>query len=102
MDGYVTQLRKVLNASCKTIPEENFHTILEMLWYVYSVYFPLDSKNIVKKMEELEDVMNRLPQKKKRRLIAKVEELCMEHERAAFASGIQAGVQLMMELLEEE
>ena len=102
MDAYIRQLKNYIKMTRKSIPGNNFHTILELVWYFHSMYYPINSEGITKKMEELEDITKQLSRKKKHHLVAEVVELCLEHERAAFVSGLQVGAQLMMETFEKE
>ena len=81
---------------------EDFQTLTEMLWYFYTQYDPIEPETIREEAEGLEPIMKSLSQKRKRKMIRSVMNLCIEHERVSFARGVQVGAKLVMELLDEE
>ena len=101
-----------MNIFCKALCEairdnpmqfeaKSFHTMLEFLWYFYTQYFPISDDSIRSSFDELEYILKTLSHKRKRKLLHHIHHLCCEYERTAFIHGLQAGAQLMLEIINE-
>ena len=76
----------------------NIDSVLELLWYRYRKDYPIDNEELRVKTQELEPFIKPLSERRKLHLRYRIYELRAEHEREAFISGVQAGVQLILEL----
>ena len=73
-----------------------------MLWSIYTIYYGMNSEKINAGFAEIEEAAGQLSQKRKRRLMRLVGDLCVEHEKNAFIEGIRVGSRLMLKLQEGE
>lgn len=73
--------------------------ILEKVWHFYTFDHPIDNEITHNKLMDLETLLQNLSQKRKRRVVREVLDLCVEHEREAYISGIRLGAKLMLEIL---
>lgn len=102
MDQSFQKLKEFVKMRTKHVDENGFSSLLEMLWYFHTAYYPIDNDAIDRKFAELEPILEKLSQKRKHRVLAEVIDLCVEYERAAFISGIRVGVQLVQETFEAD
>lgn len=86
----------------KTVGMENEHPFLETIWKYHAVHSSVTDESIQKKINMIMPHLKTLSQKKKRIIMARIVDLCVEHERAAFMEGIRVGGRLMMEIKEED
>ena len=78
--------------------DRDIHSMLEMLFFYYTEFNPLDSHQIQAIFVELEHLFQHLSPGEVDTAFDKICELCLEHERAAFREGFHVGVRLIMEL----
>lgn len=79
----------------------SYQSTLDLLWYLYTQHHPVSDDSIQVQFDELSEVLQPLSQKRKRRVLFRVHQLCYTHERISFTYGLQAGAQLMVELLDK-
>ena len=97
----ISGIKEFVTQSAKSAGEQEC-PLLEMLWCNYTIYYGTASEKINDGYAEIEEVTERLSQKKKRRLRRLVYDLCVVHEKIAFMEGIRVGSRLMMELRGED
>ena len=85
----------IQSAACM---EEQECSLMEMIWRSYTIYHGISSEKIDAGFLEVETAISQLSQKRKRRVMRLIGDLCVEHERLAFIEGIRAGSRLVLEL----
>jgi len=76
----------------------NFDSFLDMLHTVYTESNPVDSEEIRQGFASLRPILNELSPEAADILFAQVCDLCLLHEKTAFAHGLTAGLYLHTEL----
>lgn len=99
MEVDLGQLKAFAAMQSKEKKKEEQDTLLDALWYFYMEHHPVDNEMIQARFEGLEEILQKLSQKRKYRMIRTVADLCVEHEREAYVSGLRVGARLMVEIL---
>lgn len=96
MQNYI----KALQDYCKQNPlnTDNAKSILELLYWHYAEYNPVDSKEIRDGFARIRQQYSHLSLEEFDPIFTTVSDLCVEHERRAFLEGLRLGVTLMTEL----
>ena len=81
---------------------KNTASLTEMLCLFYAFYYPVDEEKIQEKLDGLESVWKGISRRKQRVLCRMIWELCSEHERTGFLTGVKVGAQMMVEVLDAE
>ena len=98
LEHYQHKIREFVRESVHKNERKELSSVLEMLWYIYRSYNPVEVDCTSEESGELELVTKPLAQKRKRRLRRLICEMMVTQVHTAFISGIQTGAQLMMEL----
>ncbi len=95
---------KALQDYCKQNPPNtgNAKSILELLYWHYAEYNPVDNKEIRDGFARIRQRYSHLSLEEFDPIFTTVSDLCVEHERRAFLEGLRLGVTLMTELTEKE
>ena len=78
--------------------DKDIHTILDALFYVYQDLNPTDSEEIKACFSRLNDILGKLPLRECDKVWNLTCQLCTEHARSAFQTGVQVGAKLITEL----
>ena len=95
---------KALQDYCKKNPPNtgNAKSILELLYWHYAEYNPVDNKEIRDGFARIRQRYSHLSLEEFDPIFTTVSDLCVEHERRAFLEGLRLGVTLMTELADDE
>ena len=99
MTPYISQIKSYLKIA-SFHEEDTFHSLLEMLWYYYTTFYPINNDIFEDRIHALTPVLESLSKKRQRKLVNAVVRLCSEQEKAAFLAGLRVGVMLILEILE--
>lgn len=100
MTAYIQEIKSYLNITPLPRESSQFDSLLKMLWYFYSLYYPVNCSTIEEELQCLEPILKALSRKRHRKLIYTVANLCAQHEQAAFLEGIRVGAMLILEISE--
>ena len=96
MNPYMKQLETHL---AQYILEGNdVESVWEMLYWCYTECYPINNEEIRKGFRDLESCLPRLTLEQDDKVTNLISILCLEHEKAAFYAGLQAGTRLVLEL----
>lgn len=98
MSIHITQVFDYLEAHPLTKYEGEFDSLLEMLHYIYTAANPIVTDTIREGFRDVGHILQRLSVEEDDALHARICDLCLEHERLAFAHGITVGMYLMTEI----
>lgn len=98
MNRYIENLRSFLKEQAPCFGYDDANSILQMLYYYYTVANPIDNAVVRCRFKALNDVLYRLPAAENDAILSITSDLCAEYERQAFLDGIQVGVRLFQEL----
>lgn len=94
----VEQVLDYIDAHPLRFHDGSFTNFLDLLYDVYVESNPVDLQEIRQGFAILRPILNKLPGDDAERLFAQVCDLCLLHERTAFAHGLTAGLYLHTEL----
>ena len=97
MDTQTAQIVKWMEENISA--QMNVHWLLDNLVSHYSNQNPLDNEVIREKASAIELILRALSQKRERKLLRTMRELCREYRETAFCDGVCLGIRLMVELL---
>lgn len=100
MNRYIENLKAFLAKQAPNFGYDDASSILEMLYYYYTLANPVDNAVIRCQLKELDDVLRKLPQEDMDAVFDLSSGLCAACERQAFIDGIQVGIRLYTELAE--
>ena len=98
MNPYIENLKAFLAEQTPCYGYDDAESILEMLYYYYTVANPVDNAVIRCQFKDLNDILKRLTYEENEAVFARTGDLCVSHERQAFLDGIQVGMRLFVEL----
>lgn len=98
MNEYITQLKRFLKNQYICAEAGAFHSVLELIWFFHTRYYPIDSEAIRQKFDAASPILDTLSRKRRHQLVNVMVELCIEHEHAAFLEGLRVGAQLYTEI----
>ncbi len=98
MISCIEKLKSLLAEQTPCYGYDDAHSILEMLYYYYSVSNPIDNAVIRCQFKELHDALHRLSIQESDTLFEVTGQLCASHERQAFIDGVKVGMRLFLEL----
>ena len=75
------------------------NSVLTMLYECYSENYPYDNEQIRSGFSELYKQMNGMPLQEVDKIVYPVCTLCRDHERSGFAHGVQVGIMLFHEIM---
>lgn len=98
MNPYIENLKAFLAEQVPCFGYDDAGSILEMLYYYYTVANPVDSAVIRCQLKALNDLLRRLPVADCDAVFDATANLCASYERQAFLDGIQVGLRLFTEI----
>lgn len=98
MNRYIESLKSFLTQQSPGFGYDDANSILEMLYYYYTVANPVDNALIRCQFKELDGILSRLSVAENDEVFSLTSALCMAHERQAFLEGIHVGMRLFSEL----
>lgn len=98
MNRYIENLKSFLKEQAPCFGYDDANSILQMLYYYYTVANPIDNAVVRCQFKALNDVLRRLPAAENEAVFSITCDLCAAHERQAFLDGIQVGVRIFQEL----
>ena len=99
MNSYIKKLRHYLASFAVDCDNPDIETVLDFLWYSYTMEHPIYSETIKQSFQNLEPVFDSLTLEHADLLFAEVCSLCQEHEKLAFLEGLHLGAKLVQELM---
>lgn len=100
MNRYIENLKSFLAEQAPNYSYDDINSLLEMLYYYYTISNPVDNAVIRCQFKELNDVLCHLSLKEIDAVFALTGDLCVAYERQAFLDGIHVGARLFSELNE--
>ena len=101
LNDCVKALYEAIRNQSSSFDGVSYQTTLELLWYLYTQHHPVSDDSVQAQFDELSEILQPLSQRRKRRVLFRVQQLCHEHERISFTFGLQTGAQLMLEILDK-
>lgn len=98
MNRYIENLKSFLAEQSPCFGYDDANSILEMLYYYYTVANPIDNALIRCQFKELKDTLCNLSLSQFEAIFSITGDLCVSHERKAFLDGIHVGLRLFDEL----
>lgn len=98
MNRYIENLKAYLAEQSPNYGYDDANSILEMLYYYYTVANPVDNTVILCQFKELNSILRHLPYSENEAIFSLTGNLCAAHERQAFLDGIHVGIRLFSEL----
>lgn len=98
MDLYIQSLKKYLAENQPNYGWCDAATLLEMLYYYYTSDNPVDNDRIKKQFQQADQILCQLSLEDNNSIFLLTSDLCEEHAKQAFLSGIQVGMRLFTEL----
>lgn len=98
MNNYSKAINRYLDTQSPDYGLPELHSLLEHLWYTYTIHNPIDSPAIRQSFRDLEPLFSALPFQEANDLFDTIADLCTTYEKAAFMEGIHVGVRLSAEL----
>lgn len=98
MNRYIENLKSFLAEQTPCFGYDGAESLMEMLYYYYTVANPIDNAVICCQFKELNDILRRLTVEENDGIFDVVSDLCTAHERQAFLEGICVGLRLFTEL----
>ena len=82
--------------------EQGIHSLLDMLFWHYTLENPVEDSKIRGQFRGLEDILGPLGNRQADVVMDKVTDLCFDYQQTAFQEGMRAGARLMLELTRQE
>ena len=98
MNRYIKNLKSFLAERTPNYIYDDAKSLLELLYYYYTISNPVDNAVIRCQFKELNDVLCHLSFSELDAVFSLACDLCVSHERQAFLDGIHVGMQLFTEL----
>ena len=99
MNHYWKMIRTVLGEQFCNYGDSSVHSLLEMLYLHFTELNPINSDETQALCNALDPYLGKLSEAEIDSVFILVNDLCVQHEKAAFLKGMQAGASLMLELL---
>ena len=100
MNLYIQYLKEYLTNKHPNYGYSDANSMLDMLYYAYTLDNPIDNEAIKERFESLDRILSRLTLEDNNSVFLLTAELCAEHARLAFLSGVHTGARLFIELSE--
>ena len=100
MTSYIQKIKSYLKISSNIQDYCQFDSLIEMLWYYYTLFYPINSEAIDEAFQSLEPIFKTLSYKRQRKIKNAMTGMCAKQERAAFMEGFRVGAMLILEILE--
>jgi len=98
MNRYIENLKSFLAEQTPNFGYDDANSLLEMLYYYYTVANPVDNAVIRCQFKDLNDILCRLAINEQNAIFGIAGNLCVSHARQAFLEGIHVGARLAAEL----
>lgn len=98
MNPYIQKLNIYLADNPPDYGCHDAHSLLEMLYFFYTEFNPIDNSAIKQHFRSLGQFFHHLTIEESDQVFNTVSDLLMENERLAFISGIHVGIRLESEL----
>ena len=98
MTPFTIQFKTYIEQHPPRFGHEEIHTIAELLYNCYTELNPIDTTEIRRGFREIDQIISNLSVQDNNRVFALVCQLCTQHERLAFLTGMRVGAQLLLEL----
>ena len=98
MTPFTIQFKTYIEQHPSQFGHEEIHTIAELLYNCYTELNPIDTTEIRRGFREIDQLICNLSVHDNDRVFALVCQLCTQHERLAFLTGMRVGAQLLLEL----
>ncbi len=100
MTSYIQEIKAFLKISSNIWDSSQFDSLIEMLWYYYTLYYPVNSDAMDEASQSLEPIFRTLSNKRQRKIKNTMIGMCAKQEQAAFMEGVRVGAMLILEILE--
>ena len=100
MDLYIQKIQDYLSGYKPNFGSDDVHSLLVMLYYIYTEQNPVNSESIHRTEESLRSYMRELTIAEDDIVFDLLCDLYMHNEQAAFLEGAKIGTRLMIELFE--
>lgn len=94
-------LKKYLDEHIPNYGDDDIHSIVECIYWHYAENNPIHYSTIKECFAQMKDILTKLTFCEYDGIISTVCKLCAEHEKEAFVAGLQTGIRLITELLED-
>ncbi len=98
MTPFTIQFKTYIEQHPPRFGHEEINTIAELLYNCYTELNPIDTTEIRRGFREIDQLICKLSVHDNDRVFALVCQLCTQHERLAFLTGMRVGAQLLLEL----
>ena len=102
MNTYIKYLREYLTDKHPNYGYSDANSLLDMLFYAYTLDNPIYNETIKARFEELDHILSRLTLDDNNSVFMLTADLCAEHAKLAFLSGVHTGARLFIELSDNE
>ena len=102
MNRYIENLKSFLKDQTPNYGYDDTNSLLEMIYYFYTVNNPIDNGRIRCQFWELDQILSKLTLDENNKMFMLVSQLCTDYERQAFLEGIHVGLRLFQEICEKE
>lgn len=100
MNPYIQYLREYLTNKHINYGYSDAESLLDMLFYAYTLDNPIDNEDIKRNFAHLNQILSRLTLEDNNTVFTTASELCHDHAKQAFLSGVIVGSRLFTELSE--
>ncbi|MGN0976988.1 MAG: hypothetical protein ACI4PH_02945 [Faecousia sp.] len=100
MTSYIQEIKSYLKISSNMLDRSQFDSLIELLWYYYTLYYPVNCEAMDEAFQSLEPIFRTLSYKRQRKIKNAMTGMCAKQERTAFMEGIRVGAMLILEILE--
>lgn len=98
MDQYKEIIKEYLAAHEPDYGSSDIHSLLELLYYCYTEYNPIDNAKIRAEFSGLEAMLGKLTLAESDQVFYTICRICIETERLAFMEGLRVGLRLKEEI----
>lgn len=100
MKPYIEKLNAYLDSHPLTLEGADFDSVLDFLYNTYVEYHPIETKEIRKKWQSIESIMESLSIDDSNRVFLTMCSICDGYQEAAFREGLLLGARLEQGLRE--
>lgn len=100
MKPYIEKLNAYLDSNPMELEGTDFDSVLDFLYSTYAEYHPIDTKEIRKKWQSIESILESLSVADNNRLFLTMCSICEGYQEAAFREGLLLGARLEWELID--
>lgn len=101
MKPYIEKLNAYLDSHPLKLELADFDSVLDFLYNTYVEYHPIETKEIRKKWQSIESIMESLSIDDSNRVFLTMCSICDVYQEAAFREGLLLGARLERELIDE-